>query len=723
MASYVQPPPDTWESQWGGKLGGATSSALSAGPAVVGRPWTMMEQLALDKAIGEIKKDIGDARTRWTMIAERVPDRSMKECVARYKELRTRLQAEAAARASGDTAAGSGGAGDGAGGSGSAAQERQTSNLVVELRSQQQPKVRLVSSTPTRGASPACGGNGRKKSSAGGNVGGGDGKKNGGGGGGGSSSRAKPSVSSSMNAITAVAGGSSAGGEGEVMNSKQRRKAQREAERKAAAAAERKGGGGGGDDSRRGRGHGATTNMRDTSAVVDAAAEDEGARRRAARLEFKARQQREAGGGAEAGAGSRSSSSAAAAAHHGPRVEGSSAQGHTMIDYDVARGAGWWSSLRLVAGKFTASLAMFVLIPLALVHPPPTTILSTETVDPISLDPIAELEYPPFELSSTGRGIEGEGEGEGGTRTKEHTNLFDGRVLAYYMVSTANFQDPLTRRELTREECRRLDQYLEQHRLKRVGVVESFDLLARARAKGQGGGEISGEARSRQSEAAVLFRSLFSYNDDQPAEDSARTGPSSGPAALAASDLATGDWPQPQLASQGQGQRVRKQSQPFQPRPVSGFAASILVADDGGAAGGAGSSVHAAIYLREHEDLSAGIYEELFPEAASKASKSKQQKNKNRQKEKVTAQLHQAKKASMHGATSFAAALNPALNSAALRAQAGDEGGGSGVGGSVWGPPPGGEGGGGGTKAKKNKKKAKKKAEVNELRGLVMGKK
>ena len=132
--------------------------------------------------------------------------------------------------------------------------------------------------------------------------------------------------------------------------------------------------------------------------------------------------------------------------------------------------------------------------------------------------------------------------------------------------------------------------------------------------------------------------------------------------------------------------------------------------------------MHAAIYLREYEDLSAGIYEELFPEAASKASKSKQQKNKNRQKEKVTAQLHQAKKASMHGASSFAAALNPALNSAALRAQAGEEGGGGGVGGSAWGPPPGGEGGGGGTKAKKNKKKAKKKAEVNELRGLVMGK-
>ena len=128
--------------------------------------------------------------------------------------------------------------------------------------------------------------------------------------------------------------------------------------------------------------------------------------------------------------------------------------------------------------------------------------------------PLSKLEYPPFELSSSGQGAVG----GGGGREDEHTNLFDGRVLAYYMVSTANFQDPLTRRELSRDECRRLDAYLEQHRLKRVGVVESFDLLARGRAKEQGqgqGGEVSGEARARQSEAAVLFRSLFSYNDEQ----------------------------------------------------------------------------------------------------------------------------------------------------------------------------------------------------------------
>ena len=37
-------------------------------------------------------------------------------------------------------------------------------------------------------------------------------------------------------------------------------------------------------------------------------------------------------------------------------------------------------------------------------------------------------------------------------------NLFDGRVLAYYLVSTATFSNPLTRAPLTRGDCRRLDE-------------------------------------------------------------------------------------------------------------------------------------------------------------------------------------------------------------------------------------------------------------------------
>ena len=51
--------------------------------------------------------------------------------------------------------------------------------------------------------------------------------------------------------------------------------------------------------------------------------------------------------------------------------------------------------------------------------------------DPISLEPLNELAYPPFDLAT-----------QSGARQKHH---FDGRVLAYFMVSTASFMDPLSR--------------------------------------------------------------------------------------------------------------------------------------------------------------------------------------------------------------------------------------------------------------------------------------
>lgn len=42
-------------------------------------------------------------------------------------------------------------------------------------------------------------------------------------------------------------------------------------------------------------------------------------------------------------------------------------------------------------------------------------------------------------------------------------NLFDGRALAFYMVSQLQFIDPFTRRDLTRAELQNLDRYLERH--------------------------------------------------------------------------------------------------------------------------------------------------------------------------------------------------------------------------------------------------------------------
>ena len=60
---------------------------------------------------------------------------------------------------------------------------------------------------------------------------------------------------------------------------------------------------------------------------------------------------------------------------------------------------------------------------------------STE-VDPISLEPLSELDYPPFELGP---------------------HLFDGRVLAFYLVSTGTFLNPMSRDELSIDDCTALD--------------------------------------------------------------------------------------------------------------------------------------------------------------------------------------------------------------------------------------------------------------------------
>jgi hypothetical protein len=72
--------------------------------------------------------------------------------------------------------------------------------------------------------------------------------------------------------------------------------------------------------------------------------------------------------------------------------------------------------------------------------------------DPISLEPLSELEYPPFRLKLKASSVGGNDE-----------HLFDGQVLAYFLVSTANFIDPLSREPLTRDDCRKLDEYLKQH--------------------------------------------------------------------------------------------------------------------------------------------------------------------------------------------------------------------------------------------------------------------
>ena len=91
-----------------------------------------------------------------------------------------------------------------------------------------------------------------------------------------------------------------------------------------------------------------------------------------------------------------------------------------------------------------------------------------------------------------------------------HVNLFDGRVLAYYLVSTLQFIDPYNRRDLTRGELQALDAYLELHRLGNAGVVEAYDdkgvTLSTA---GRAAQSATGRAEILQQEARSILGSFF----------------------------------------------------------------------------------------------------------------------------------------------------------------------------------------------------------------------
>ena len=59
-------------------------------------------------------------------------------------------------------------------------------------------------------------------------------------------------------------------------------------------------------------------------------------------------------------------------------------------------------------------------------------------------------------------------------------------TLAAYLVSTGGFQHPISRRELTREDCVSLDKYLVAHGHGEARVEHAYDhrlALVRARAR------------------------------------------------------------------------------------------------------------------------------------------------------------------------------------------------------------------------------------------------
>lgn len=124
--------------------------------------------------------------------------------------------------------------------------------------------------------------------------------------------------------------------------------------------------------------------------------------------------------------------------------------------------------------------------------------------DPITMEDLSTLSYPPFLLKR---------------------NYFDGFALASFIVSRGIFQNPLTREELTLQDCRLLDEYLEEfcykddtvntHLLRgstrqKVSVAEAYSLRNSVQVETSASGATAEALRNAATSALV---GLFVYGN------------------------------------------------------------------------------------------------------------------------------------------------------------------------------------------------------------------
>ena len=98
-----------------------------------------------------------------------------------------------------------------------------------------------------------------------------------------------------------------------------------------------------------------------------------------------------------------------------------------------------------------------------------------------------------------------------------HVNLFDGRALAYYMVSQLQFIDPLNRRDLSRDELCHLDRYLVRNGFHDLNVVEAYDTKGVSLSTaGAASTTAAGRVEILQQEAQNLLNALFGRGPTLP---------------------------------------------------------------------------------------------------------------------------------------------------------------------------------------------------------------
>ena len=192
------------------------------------------------------------------------------------------------------------------------------------------------------------------------------------------------------------------------------------------------------------------------------------------------------------------------------------------------------------------------------------------SVDPITLEPLVALKYPPFALSneapyetievwpiplshlaptnsrqisvheakhiaeSNQHRIEEQWSGYDGVTVSsdednvklpttsqqrqqhQHVHLFDGKALATYMITQSQFIDPYNRRDLTRDELLNLDKYLKRNRLTVTTVGSSTSVTDAYDSKGitlsSAGAQattVAGQTTIRRETAQNIFDALF----------------------------------------------------------------------------------------------------------------------------------------------------------------------------------------------------------------------
>lgn len=174
----------------------------------------------------------------------------------------------------------------------------------------------------------------------------------------------------------------------------------------------------------------------------------------------------------------------------------------------------------------------------------------------ITLEPINSLGHPPFLLRKQ-KLLVADNDNDNGDDDFDVIYYFDGLALASYIVSRGIFQNPLTRDPLNWDDCRRLDQYLEDYcafdnyshqqpgaaaattnnrrRVRRFQVLEAFALRESVRVRQPvaiaDGGAVAtqqvDEARQRRadvlrSEATTALSGLFQYGTAASGSNPAR---------------------------------------------------------------------------------------------------------------------------------------------------------------------------------------------------------